>query len=212
MSNFSTEEVFAMPGVSMAAIEQIGDQLLGVLYPEALEAPMQVDVLHVVENVLPKHGIHVTPVDPAELKDCEAATDPVGEPGDEIEILVAEPVWEGLLAGGRSANRARVTIMHEVGHAVLHVPVVRRRTASPFRDLLLKRVQRGAIKPYRDPEWQAFALAGCVLAPRRTLEPLVLLGHPVSALADTFGVSEKMLNSHLRRLRLGEDRRLAPTP
>ena len=132
MSTLLTEPVFEMPPISTARIESLGLGLLSIIQPEALDTPMAVDVLRAVEHVLPPLGIHVTPADPAELRDCEAVTDPSGT--GPIEILVAEPVWDALLAGGRKANRARTTVMHEVGHAVLHVPVVRRRNALPERD------------------------------------------------------------------------------
>jgi len=204
MSTLLTEPVFEMPPISTARIENLGLGLLSIIQPEALDTPMAVDVLRAVEHVLPPLGIHVTPADPAELRDCEAVTDPSGT--GPIEILVAEPVWDALLAGGRKANRARTTVMHEVGHAVLHVPVVRRRNALPERDQLLRRISRADIVPYCDPEWQAFALAGCVLAPRRALEPLAMAGHGKDSLAEIYGISTGMMTSHLKRLRLAEGR------
>jgi hypothetical protein len=202
MSILLNEPVFEMPPISMARIENIGRGLLSLVQPDALTSAMPLDVLHTVEHVLPSLGIHVTPADPAELQDCEAATDPSGT--GPVEILVAEPVWDSLVAGGRKANRARTTVMHEVAHAVLHVPVVRRRNAKPDRDQLLRRVSRSQLAPYRDPEWQAFALAGCTLAPRSTLEPLVMAGHYSDSLAEIYGISSGMMSSHLRRLRLAE--------
>jgi Zn-dependent peptidase ImmA (M78 family) len=87
-----------------------------------------------------------------------------------------------------------------VSHAVLHVPVVRRRLASPHRDLLLARVRRGSIPAYRDPEWQAWALAGCILMPRRTVK--MLPDRSLSSLAHIYGVSEEFAQSHLRRLKV----------
>lgn len=83
---------------------------------------------------------------------------------------------------------------------MLHVPVVRRRLKSPLGELALNRVSRDSLKPYEDPEWQAWALAGCVVAPRKMIEAAP--ASSVTELADLFGVSEGMMKSHLKRLRL----------
>jgi hypothetical protein len=198
MSDLLTEFVFVVPPVSMAAIEVVGEELLKQFQPSALQRPEPVDILQWVDQFLPKYGIHVSPASVEELGDLAGATDPTGE--DEIDILIAEEVWEGLLHGGRRANFARATIAHEIGHAVLHVPVIRRRLSSPQRRAMLARTERGRIKAFTDPEWQAWALAGCILMPRRTIEMIAAIS--ASAMASIYQVSEAMAHSHLKRLRI----------
>src|SRR5688572_8972950 len=133
------ELVFAMPPVSTAMLERLGDAVLGDIAPHMIErGPAALDVLHLVDHVLPRFNIHVGPADPAQLGDNEALTDPSGD--DEIDILLRDDHWQHLLDGGRRGHRPRATVMHEVSHAILHVPVIRRRRASPLLTHTLERV------------------------------------------------------------------------
>jgi hypothetical protein len=198
MPNFLDELVFNMPAMSMAKIESLGNVLLETLSPETLARPGELNLAMLIEEVLPKYDIHVYPAGPEELGDLEAATDPEGDA--EVYILLAENLWDDFYQGGKKANRARATIAHEVSHAVIHVPVVRGRLKSPHKDLLLARIKRANLRPYKDPEWQAWALAGCLLMPRRTIE--LLEDQSVFNIAETYGVSPDFARSHAKRLRL----------
>jgi hypothetical protein len=198
MSKRLVEEVIRMPPISMAEIEQIANEILGSLCPRALQKPTRIDLLHWVDYELPANGIHVTPVDEEELPDSEAET--LSDGTTEIEIIIRRSYWEMLLAGGRRAHRPRATIGHELGHGVLHVPVIRRRRDSPQRRHLLQRVLDERIKVYENPEWQAWALGGCVLAPRTGIKTLP--GAGVTELAEFFGVSSDFMRAHLRRLKI----------
>lgn len=198
MRRFLDELVFDMPAVSMAALEQRGETLLRQYAPSHLLSPGSLDVLFLVEKLFPQYGIHVYPASQKELGPREGATDPEGD--EDIDILIAESLWEDFLSGGTLAHRSRATVIHEFSHADQHVPVVRERLRSPFRDFLLARVQRRAIPAYRDPEWQAWALAGCILIPRATIN--MLRDQSVQNLSRIYQVSETFVSSHLRRLKL----------
>lgn len=192
------EMVPRMPPLSRYAIEAVADQLLALVAPEMLTAAMPLDVVKLVDVTLPKFGVHFYPASAVELEDREAATDPEGE--NETIVLLNVDLFEDLYIGGRYAYRARATVAHELGHVILHVPVVRRRLRSPLGAALLNRVRRDQVKAYEDPEWQAWALAGCLLMPRRAL--MQLKTNSVAAVAEHFGVSEAMARSHLRRFKL----------
>lgn len=200
MSDLLDEHVPRMPPISMATLEQVAERALELLDPGALTAPRAVDFAKLVDTGLQNFRIFVYPADPDQLEDRLAFTDSSGATGDDINILLSVDLWNDLTRAGRHANRARATVAHELSHAILHVPVIRRRVALPNGDFLLNRMRRGEMKAYEDPEWQAWALAGCILAPRKTLDLL-----PTSRLdlaAETYGVSEAMLLSHLKRLKL----------
>jgi len=186
-----------MPPISMKALEQLGEQTLTVLAPEVLTTPGPVDFLRLVDRDLQKFGIFVYPVHADRLQDRLAYTDAAGT-GD-INILLSFDLWNDLEQGGRRANRARATVAHELSHAILHVPVLRRRAAHPHAELLLsRRTRRSEIQAFEDPEWQAWALAGCILAPRKTLD---LIASPsIEQAAIIYGISEGMLRSHLKRI------------
>ena len=193
---FGREEVIRMPPLSKAAIESVAEEVVGEICPEALERPTELDLLGWVDHELPQRGIHVSPADPAMLGDAEGLTLPDRE---NVEILIAEPLWDGLLRGGRRAYRGRATVAHELGHAVLHVATIRRRMKSGALGAhLLKRVARGSIKTYECPEWQAWTFAGFLMAPRRTVNMLADRSAP--AVSEVFGMSVDMARVHKGRL------------
>jgi len=203
MSDFLDEKVPPVRPLSTAAIEELGRCVLEQLDPDVLKKPQPLDVLRLVDDRLPKFGIHVSPASREELGDRAGATDPQGR--HEIEILIGEEYWERLEEGGPPSYFAKTTVCHELGHGVLHVPVLRRR-------LLLTdcfaRVERKAIKAYEDPEWQAWAFAGAILMPSVTLTMLKRRHNLLTAevVAATYEVSTQMVNSHLKRLRWPLDR------
>lgn len=198
MSDFLREKVPPMPPISMAKIEEIGNKALQLLCPEALDTPQALDFCKLVDLGLPKFHVHVYPAAEVELGDRLAATDPSGD--RDINILLARDLYDSLFQGGRMAHRARATIAHELGHAILHVREVRERVKYSQSGLLLNRVRRDALRPYEDPEWQAWALGGCIVAPRQMVESTN--AETIADLADIFGVSEGMMRSHVKRLRL----------
>lgn len=200
MSSFLGEMVFSMPPVSMAALEVLAEQVLLAVAPEMLARPMSLDVLELVDHTLPKVlGIHVTPVHEDEISGMYGATDPKQHGGTEIDVLIRKEVWTRLLEGGKRANHARATVIHEVSHAVLHVPIIRRRMRSPNKELLLARYERQDLPAYREPEWQAWALAGSILMPRKAL--MMLRPRSFTDMAEVFGVSEQFTKQHARRLK-----------
>ena len=198
MSSFLDEEVPPVNPLGVAAIEELGRCFLDQLAPEMLTVPQPLNVLELVDTGLPEFGIHVCPASREEIGNRDGATDPRGE--EEITILVTEEVWDALETAPPRSYYARTTVCHEIGHAVLHVPVLRRRLL--INDALA-RTQRGNLKAYEDPEWQAWAFAGTILMPSTTLRMLqaeckLLTPETVST---TFEVSTQMARSHLRRLK-----------
>jgi hypothetical protein len=198
VSDLKGEDTISMPPLRMSTIESLGEAFLSEFCPDALVHPMAVDVFHLAENVLPRRGINVSPAHVVELGNNFGLTDPSGSTS--IEILIRDDLWDNLIEGGPRAHLARATLAHEFGHALLHVPVIRRRRSLPSAKYLLARVARSDVPAYMDAEWQAWALGGCILAPRRTIN---MLSHiSVRDMANIYKVSEKMMRSHLGRLRI----------
>jgi len=201
MSDLFDEEVIPMPPVSVAMLEEIATEVLALIAPEHLLKPGPLDVLFLAEHVLPARGIHIEAASAAELGSREGATDPVSD-GRDINVLIVESLWRELLRSPTGAKRARATILHELAHALLHVHEIRKRMQMrpEARRLLLARRTRRELKAYEDPEWQAWALAGCIAMPRRTL--LMMQNVTVWRVASTYGVSEVFARSHLQRLKM----------
>lgn len=188
-----------MPPMSMATLEGIGEALLEELCPEMLMEPAPLNAVKLLRDVLPSRGIFVHSASETVLDGRAAVTMPLGE--KETQILVAGSLYDQLLDGGKRAYFARSTFTHELSHAVAHMPVVRRR--KKFADMFgmaMSRVARKDLEAFVDPEWQAFALGGCLLMPR----PMIMMLDDRSAenLSRVFEVSEAMARSHLRRLKL----------
>lgn len=198
MSSFLEEEVPPVNPLGVAAIEELGRCFLDQLAPEMLTKPQPLNVLDLVDTRLPKFGIHVCPATREEIGYRDGATDPRGD--GEITILVTEEVWEALELAAPKSYYARSTVCHEIGHAILHVPVLRRRL---LLNDVLARTQRANLKPYEDPEWQAWAFAGTILMPSATLRILHAMHKLLTpeVVSDSFEVSTKMAESHLRRLK-----------
>lgn len=87
-------------------------------------------------------------------------------------ICIREDIYDGACNG---RPRDRLTIAHEIGHLILH------RTHS----ISLARIPDGTrIPAYCDPEWQANAFAGELLAPHEAIKGLT-----VSQICDRYNVS-----------------------
>lgn len=84
-------------------------------------------------------------------------------------IQIRADVYEGACEG---KGRDRMTIAHEIGHAVLHTG-----TLASARDF-------SSIKLFEDPEWQAKAFAGHLLIPDN-----ILAGHDMHGVAEICKVS-----------------------
>jgi hypothetical protein len=199
MSSFLDEEVPPVDPLSVASISELGRCFLEQLAPEVLVSPQALNVLDLVDARLPAFGIHVCPASRQEIGDRDGATDPKGN--DDVTVLVSEDVWDQLELSGPRSYYARSTVCHELGHAVIHVPVLRRRLLLTN---VLARTQRSNLRAYNDPEWQAWAFCGAILMPSVTLCMLQEQRGTLDAdvVSETFEVSRQMASNHLKRLRL----------
>lgn len=192
MSWWTNEYVYPVSPKTKADIAGIAELVLAEVQPTALVAPEPIDVLRLVDHVLPAYGVHVVPVSHEELPDSEAETR-ISEVGD-VELLLRVDHWNELIEGGRQAHRARATVAHETGHAVLHVPELRRKATRLSRQSPVKRTD---LKAFRDPEWQAWTFALAFLMPL----PIVrqMRDQSPSGLSTTFQVSEDLATSFRKR-------------
>lgn len=195
---FLDELVVAMPPIRMATIEMLAETFLAGYAPEVLERPAALDVKVLIETKFQEDGIHVVPASYEELGDRHGATDPTGK--REINILLSEQLWNDLFFQGHRERMARSTVMHEFSHALLHVQIMRRRLTTAGRQHLLSRQARGTLPAYCDPEWQAWALCGALMMPKRTL--LMIADRPLAEIAAIYQVSEPFVTQRAKRLRL----------
>lgn len=105
-------------------------------------------VVEFLENILPNLIENFT----LEIVECSKMC---GKEGETIpscnNIKIREDVYEKAVAGD---GRARFTILHEIGHLLLH---------DNDRVALCRTSGESPVKPYENPEWQADAFAGELL-------------------------------------------------
>jgi hypothetical protein len=195
MSDIFGETVIAMPPLSLKHLELLGETVVATFQPAALVEPQPIRVREWIDHLLPRFGVHVMPASYEELGNNVAVTYAAGE--SESEILVSPWIYDNLAEEERP-HFARATVIHELAHAILHVPVLRNRAEFSTETCASIRVERKRLREENDPEWQAWALAGAILMPRRAI---MMLGHPSrSSVADAFFVSEKFAAMRLERL------------
>jgi hypothetical protein len=182
----------------MDDIEARAYDVLDDIAPGFVGSVAALNVGRLIDYELPKRNIHFSPVDDAELTEAWALSQTDGRIDDPIEVLVRVTEWNEMFATGSGrAHHARGTFAHESGHVFLHVHQFRRRARANAlpRERLPQDVAR-----FREPEWQAFAFGGCMLAPRPSIMSARTLS--VKELAWIFDTSPDLMRLHLKRLGL----------
>lgn len=197
MSNLhSNAGVIPMPAMSTAAIVDYCNNLLSLYAPQLLAQPTMLNV-PVFMDWLGQFKIHTYPACDEELNGNEGLTFPADD--GTTTILLSEEQYEALDFPDRRAHRARCTALHEGGHALLHIPVIRNRKVYAPQHAFA-RVSSQQLKPYHDPEWQAFTFAGCTAMPVPALRMLAPSQRNPWDLSTIFGVSPDLAGQHLRRV------------
>ena len=149
--------------LSLAQIRKIVRKFRKIL---GLRSDEPVDVLRILEFVLASIGVELEIVPMADMKNNHGET-LIGK----NTIKIREDVYERAYAG---YGRDRLTIAHEIGHLILHKP----------ENISLNRADNVAIPAYLNPEWQANAFAGELLAPYDVIQ-----GKSLMEISNTFGVT-----------------------
>jgi Zn-dependent peptidase ImmA (M78 family) len=200
MSDIFGETVIAMPPISLGYLETLGEAVVATFQPDALCGPQPIKVREWIDDLLPRFGIHVMPASYEELGERVAVT--YAAANAQSEILVSPWIYDNL-ADEERPHFARSTVIHELAHAILHVPLLRNRSEGSRE--ITKRLDRRQLAEASDPEWQAWAMAGAILMPRRTIA--MLPDRSPRSVADAFFVSQKFAEVRLERLAVlrGED-------
>jgi toxin-antitoxin system, toxin component family protein len=90
----------------------------------------------------------------------------------ENRIRIREDVYERACNG---YGRDRLTMAHELGHLLLHRV-----------EMITLAREDGDIPPYKDPEWQANAFVGELLAPYEYIKDMSIID-----IASHYGITEK---------------------
>lgn len=120
----------------------------------------------------------------------------------EIEVCLSLPSYLSLVD---EVPRARFSLFHELGHAVMHPGELTQLSRIDRRKAALMRGALPPIPPYRDAEWQANYFAAALAVPARGLDDLLAAGRlNEMSVKDLFRVSGPCAQ---RRIRDFEKRR-----
>lgn len=112
-----------------------------------------IDVIHLLENTLPKAGYKYHIVDDAEFSDTAAFTIP-----EKRLIVLRNSIYEGLFSNDPFS---RYTVIHEFAHIILDHSITLHRNAV-----------LGQHEWYEDSEWQANNLAAEIMMPIQAIQEL----------------------------------------
>lgn len=162
--------------MSRLKIREVANLLRRILQ---LENEPYFPVLHFLELGMPlidkNFNYEIKPIE--EMGDCYGITYP-----EEHLIALREDVYDRAVVG---IPRDRFTIAHEIAHYLLHNP----KTVSFARTTGHERVP-----PYLDPEWQANAFAGELLAPPHLIKEM----SSIAEIETRCGVSRKVAEIQLK--------------
>lgn len=152
--------------VDPLSLKQIREFARKIRIMFGLEEDGYVDIVRIYEYILQSIGVTF------EIVDCASMGDKHGETliGKNV-IRIREDVYDRACKG---YGRDRLTMAHELGHLLLH----------NMKNLSLARNTSDKVAAYCDPEWQANAFAGELLAPHKFLQ-----GKSVEKIANSYGIS-----------------------
>lgn len=172
--------IYKAKPMSRKNIENIAEKLRYLL---GIQNVMWVDVIHILENVIPvlDEEFYLDIVEDREL-DAHARAYP-----ENHMIRIRESIYDGARHG---RGRDRFTIMHEIFHFIWH----------DRSEISLARNPE-TVKLYENPEWQADVFAGAFLMPSRLIK-----GKTVNQIIQECGVSERAARCQLRIANNKKDR------
>lgn len=193
------DKVIVVPPLSKNNIESIATSLIMQVQPEVFQDQVPVDIESIYEFYVPdRYGIEIAYTDLGVLgpnilgyTDASSKRSFVDKNLSDSNELPA-------------IRRCRATIAHETFHCIRHVPILR-----VFKSTLLKdegeglyRRERSKVKPYEDPEWQAWEFARACLMPRILILKDYEKKYSPNDIADHFDVNPAFIRSRLRLLNL----------
>ncbi len=163
--------------LSYAKIEQHARRVCSIIAPTRLvtEALPGLGLFEHLNTYTVRIGDQSVPLD-YEVKNFPSGIDALAryeEQEQEIVVTLSESTYENLEGGD---PRARLTLCHEIGHAVLHTRELLRLSRISHREAALLRGEKPSHKTYQYTEWQANAFASAILMPAQGLAVLETQG------------------------------------
>lgn len=184
------------PGMSGAQIESIATSILRHYQPNVLQGTAAFDI----ERFVDLHLENLTGVQP-DYKDLPSGIHGITDQNRmAIQLSLAE--------SPKSKRFLRSTMAHETGHAILHVPVLKKyKKTQVFEQKSTKSgtielYRQKDLKPYEDPEWQAWRFARALMMPELVIRLLIKNGMGIWQIAEHFDINGPFVESRLRDLKI----------
>jgi len=192
-------KAIVVPGRSKTDIEQSAIRMLSQFLPSAIKQPETVNIEYLFEIVIPEHYKIKTEY-------CDLSGLGYNVLGYTNAQLKKSFIDKSLSDYEDHSTRRlfRSTVAHEIKHCVKHVQILNyfKSICTDKDDDNLYRREKSTIKPYEDPEWQAWFFAGALLMPSHHILTLHKRGCSVGEMADIFDVNPAFVSSRIRRLGL----------
>ncbi len=192
-------KAIVVPGRSKAEIENSAISILSEFQDSAIKKPEPVDIEYLFEIVVPeRYGIDTGYCDLSKL-----GNGVLGYTNAQSKMSYVD---KSLSDSDDKITRRlfRSTVAHEIKHCVKHVQILNlfKSICKDKDDEGLYRREKSQIKPYEDPEWQAWYFAGALLMPNHHILNLTKGGYSIEEMAGIFDVNPAFMRSRIKRLGL----------
>jgi Zn-dependent peptidase ImmA (M78 family) len=197
-------KVPVVPPMSRIRIEEKSKEILIAILPEALDSEEPVDIEHIFEIELPKMfpglktGYYDLSIKGQGVLGYTSASEKV--------CLVDIGLYDlTCIENARDTDlrRFRSTVGHEVAHCICHYPylkVFESFNTSISSTSLMRIEKRIDIKPYQDPEWQAWEMAGALLMPMARIEKDLSQRLSIQKIAEKYEVNPSFAEARIKRI------------
>ena len=187
----------SFPGCSRRELNELALNIIKHYQPGILNGmePFNLDgFIEVVEDFM-KIDFDFTSELPAGIDGCTSTID--------NKVLIRAE----LVDDPSNERYARSTIAHEMGHVILHMPLLRELSkditfGQKKEEQGLNLYSRKVLKPYKDPEWQAWEFAGALLMPEPAIQAMINKGMSPSQMAGIFNVNTVFMKLRMRNLKM----------
>jgi len=192
-------KVIVVPGLSKRKIEHIALGLLTEIQPEALNQDVPVDVESLYEFHVPERcGIKICYTDLSKLGPGILGYTDARYRMSFVDKTLSDSPERAM------SRRFRTTVVHESFHCLHHVPLLQHFISISHRhdDTRLYRVEKSKVRPFEDPEWQAWEFARVYLMPTQRTMNYYQRGLSVRQMADIFDVNPIFVEVRLKKMGL----------
>lgn len=190
-----------VPSLKSSTIEQKAENLIRGYNPRLLSIEEPIPVDRIFELYIPERtGIRTmyTELDKFGITNAEGYTN-----ARQRLSIVDQSLADDFTPTG--SRRFRSTVGHETGHCMLHVNLERWQQSLHIVGEGMKR-ERGDLKPYEDPEWQAWRFCQALCMPAAAVKKMVerygIGEEGIQALVARFDMNRLFVRARLRSLKL----------